>query len=63
MTGKFNKEHRMARQVMSKHLKRELSIFEIVHHIDNNPANNGINNLKIMSREEHSSLHHAGRRR
>lgn len=58
-----DKNHREARRVMSKHLGRELSIFECVHHIDKNPSNNNINNLKIMTRQEHSSLHHAGRRK
>lgn len=42
---------------MEQHLGRELSIFEIVHHIDGNKKNNNINNLKVMTRQEHNSLH------
>ena len=63
MTTKFQKEHKKARKKMSKYLDRELTIHELVHHIDENPKNNKISNLKIMTREEHSSLHHAGRRK
>ena len=48
---------------MEKHIGRKLSIFEVVHHKDGNPENNNINNLVIMTPEDHISLHHAGRRK
>ena len=51
------------RKIMEKHLGRTLSPFEHVHHIDGNHENNDISNLKIMSPEEHLSLHHAGSKR
>lgn len=57
-----DKNHRIARKVMSEYLNRKLSMFEIVHHKDGNPSNNDISNLQIMTLEEHTSLHHAGRR-
>ena len=55
--GKYRPIHRL---VMEEHIGRSLSTFEIVHHIDNNKYNNRIDNLKIISREEHTSLHHTG---
>ena len=42
---------------MAQHIGRKLSIFEIVHHIDQNHKNNDIKNLKLMTREDHSSIH------
>jgi hypothetical protein len=56
-TGKRQPEHRA---IMEKHLKRKLSIHEIVHHKDGNKKNNRLSNLEIMTAEEHTSLHHAG---
>lgn len=54
-TGKgYKKLHRI---LMEKHLGRELSSDEIVHHVDGNGLNNNINNLTIMSRSEHSKVH------
>ena len=47
-------EHRF---IMSKHLERTLDDNELVHHIDENPRNNNLNNLEIMTLEEHNKLH------
>lgn len=33
----------------------------VVHHKDNNPLNNNINNLELMTRAEHASHHHKGK--
>lgn len=44
------------RLVMEKHLGRKLKTEEHIHHIDGNPKNNNINNLKIMSNSEHRKL-------
>jgi hypothetical protein len=30
----------------------------VIHHIDENPLNDDINNLQLMTKEEHISLHH-----
>jgi len=49
-------EHRL---VMEKHLGRFLEPAEVVHHIDGNPSNNDLSNLKLYAtnadhiREEH----------
>ena len=44
---------------MGKHLGRKLGFNEIVHHKDEDRANNEIENLKLMSRSEHSKHHKA----
>ena len=46
-------EHRL---VMEKHLNRYLTKDEIVHHIDNNPQNNNLSNLKLMTKKQHDKL-------
>lgn len=47
----------LARHVMELHLGRHLLSSEIVHHIDENPFNNNINNLQITNRSEHKKIH------
>jgi len=37
--------------------KRILKTNEHIHHIDGNPLNNELDNLKLLSRKEHYSLH------
>lgn len=37
-----------------KYLRRDY----VVHHKDRNKLNNDVNNLVVMTKEEHSSLHH-----
>ena len=44
--------------IMEQHLGRKLEKNEIIHHIDGNGFNNDIENLQIMTRNEHTSLHH-----
>lgn len=43
--------------LMEKELGRELNPDEFVHHVDSNPLNNEITNLKIMTSSEHASMH------
>ncbi|MDY0268786.1 MAG: HNH endonuclease [Trichloromonas sp.] len=47
-------EHRMVSEFNNG---RKLNENEVVHHIDYNGLNNNINNLKIMTIDEHNSLH------
>ncbi|KKK49466.1 hypothetical protein LCGC14_3134750, partial [marine sediment metagenome] len=49
--------------IMEKKIGRYLTLEEVVHHMDHNPANNNINNLMIVSKIEHNTIHHKGRKR
>lgn len=41
---------------MEQHLGRKLKSTEHIHHIDGNPTNNKISNLKIVSNSEHRKI-------
>lgn len=43
--------------VMECHIGRRISHNEVVHHIDEDKSNNAIENLMLMTRSEHTSLH------
>ena len=45
------------RLVMEQHIGRYLNDDELVHHIDENPKNNDISNLKIVTRASHMEIH------
>jgi hypothetical protein len=53
-------EHRL---VMEKYIKRYLESHEHVHHIDGNPTNNVISNLKLMTHSQHSTHHNKNHQR
>ena len=57
-SGKDNWEYEH-RIVMSTHLGRQLSSKEIVHHKDKNGLNNCLDNLEVLSIEEHNTHHHS----
>jgi hypothetical protein len=49
------------RALMESIVGRQLSYNEVVHHIDGNKKNNSLENLQIMDRGEHISLHTKGK--
>jgi hypothetical protein len=52
---KYVREHRL---VMERHIKRYLKPNEIIHHINHNPSDNRLSNLKLfISSKEHSHQH------
>lgn len=53
-----NKRMPYHRYIMEQVLGRTLSRDEVVHHIDGDRTNNDLSNLVVMSRSEHSKLHH-----
>jgi hypothetical protein len=57
--GKRIDEHRL---IMQNVLGRKLSRNEVVHHIDGNKSNNSLENLVVMTRSEHSSMHQKGKK-
>lgn len=48
--------HRLA---MELHLGRNLTNDEVVHHLNEDPSDNRIENLAIMTQSEHARLHFA----
>lgn len=54
------REHRV---LMERHLGRRLEPWEIVHHKDENPSNNNLDNLEVMDFGTHTGAHSLGRRK
>jgi len=50
INGKMIREHRY---IMEQHLGRKLEKWEHVHHINDDPSDNRIENLEILSNSEH----------
>ena len=51
------KQKRLHRYLMEQKLGRPLMNNEVVHHIDGNKFNNSIDNLELISRSKHMSIH------
>jgi HNH endonuclease len=60
INGAKKYEHR---QIMESHLGRPLTSEETVHHINHNPLDNRIENLRVMTRAEHTRLHNTHQHR
>ena len=43
--------------IIEKNLGRSLTENEIVHHLDNNPNNNKIENLIVLDKSQHAKIH------
>lgn len=54
------REHR---HIMEQYLGRKLDPWEIIHHKDNNPANNNVENLSLTTYDQHTIGHHVGKHR
>lgn len=52
-----NNSQYVHRQVMAEHLGRPLIPDEFIHHKDDDPTNNNISNLRIMTNSSHRLLH------
>lgn len=57
---KYKFEHRL---IMEEHIGRKLSRDEVIHHINGNRLDNRIENLVIMTNEEHGRLHNPPKRK
>ena len=55
INGKRIDLHRL---VMQKHLGRELTPVEVVHHLDGNKSNNNLSNLKLFANKAEHNRHH-----
>lgn len=52
-----NKGRAVHQTVMEQHIGRPLAANEVVHHKDEDRANNALDNLQLMTRAAHASLH------
>ena len=57
------KHYKRSRVLLQLHLNKKLSIYECVHHKDEDKTNDSISNLEVIDSSEHTSLHHGGTKR
>lgn len=53
----YRKHEAYHRYIMEKFLNKKLLRYEQVHHIDGNTLNNDINNLIVVTRNDHKNIH------
>ena len=51
------------RYIMYEHMGRKLNDDEVIHHINENKTDNRLENLQVMTRKEHTILHHKNKKR
>lgn len=54
INGKQMREHRW---IMQQHIGRKLETWEHVHHINDDPLDNRLENLTVLSNADHQRLH------
>lgn len=60
INGKYIRLHRY---IMQEHLGRKLEIWEHVHHINDDPSDNRIENLEVLSNSDHQKKEHKFRKK
>ena len=60
---KIEQSRERARRKVQRYLGRKLETWEDVHHKDENPLNNNIDNLQVLSHGDHTRLHKTGNRK
>lgn len=50
------------RKLMAKQIRRALTKYEVVHHVNKDVTDNRLENLMLMSLSDHSSMHMSGRK-
>ena len=59
--AKIRQRTTIHRMLMEEHLGRKLEPWEVVHHIDENKLNNAIENLEVLTVQEHMDKHFKGK--
>lgn len=58
--GSIEREHYISRLIAQQMWPGKVKKGIVVHHVDSDPLNNAVENLQLMTRGDHSRLHHRG---